>query len=72
MSILKLPQETAIGLFFENPPTHYKKRSSVAVVTLNLHIIENDATEKRPVEKPTHPQTANGRFLWQFEYGCHP
>ena len=28
--------------------------------------------KKRPVEKPTHPQTANGRFSWQVEYGRDP
>ena len=26
--------------------------------------------DKRPLKKPTHPQTANGRFSWQVEYGC--
>ena len=26
--------------------------------------------DKRPLKKSTHPQTANGRFLWQVEYGC--
>ena len=28
--------------------------------------------EKRPRNLPTHPQTANGRFSWQLEYGRDP
>ena len=36
-----------------------------------MKIVKLPQTKRQRI-KPTHPQTSNWRFSWQFEYGCGP